>query len=148
VDRLDRARRSALMSRIRAKNTQPELTIRSALHRAGIRFRISARDLPGNPDLVNRRRRFAVFVHGCFWHAHANCRYAAVPKSRPEFWSAKFAANKKRDTAAIEALTQLGFRTAIVWECSLKHADQAALSQESLLSWIQSEAQHLEIESD
>jgi DNA mismatch endonuclease (patch repair protein) len=148
MDKLDQGARSALMRRIRATDTGPELAVRSALHRAGVRFRLHAFDLPGKPDLVNRTRRFAVFVHGCFWHAHQNCRFAARPKTRPDFWASKLEANRRRDSASIQALAQLGYRTAVVWECSLKKAESSTRAHNQLLKWVNGRAQHVEINSD
>jgi DNA mismatch endonuclease (patch repair protein) len=148
MDRFDEAARSELMRRIRAKNTRPELWVRSALHIGGVRFRLHAQDLPGRPDIVNRSRRFAVFVHGCFWHGHRNCKFAARSKTRPEFWASKLEANRRRDAAAIEALTQLGYRTAVVWECSLRTKDKSADAHSRLLKWINSGVQYLEINRD
>jgi DNA mismatch endonuclease, patch repair protein len=113
------------MKRVRQHDTAPEMAVRSLLHRAGLRFRLCPKDLPGRPDLANRRARWAVFVHGCFWHAHAGCHLATVPKSNRPFWIAKFAANRRRDARKVEALRDLGYNVAIVWQCEL--ADRALL---------------------
>jgi DNA mismatch endonuclease (patch repair protein) len=96
------------MSRIRSTDTAPERAVRSILHRMGFRFRLHRRDLPGTPDVVLPRHRTVVFVHGCFWHRHPECRYAYEPKSRQEFWRAKFAANVTRDRRHIRDLRRLG----------------------------------------
>jgi DNA mismatch endonuclease, patch repair protein len=111
--------RSALMARVRSKDTAPERFVRSALHAAGFRFRLQRRDLPGRPDIVLPRFRLAVFVHGCFWHGH-NCRRGAAPSSNIEFWSAKLQRNKTRDAQAQAALADLGWRIVVIWECELK----------------------------
>ena len=96
------------MSRIRGKDTTPELVVRSALHRMGFRFRLHKKDLPGRPDIVLSRYRTAVFVHGCFWHRHAGCTKAYTPKSRIRFWQSKFDQNVKRDAAVRDRLERLG----------------------------------------
>lgn len=110
---------SLRLSRIRQKDTTPERTVRSLLFRLGVRFRVRNSDLPGSPDIANRSGRWVVFVHGCFWHAHEGCRKATIPKRNSDFWRAKFAANVRRDVAAITELRQRRFRVLVVWECSL-----------------------------
>jgi DNA mismatch endonuclease (patch repair protein) len=108
------------MASIRGRDTKPEMLVRRHLHRLGFRYRLSPREIPGRPDLVLPRFRVAVFVHGCFWHGHAGCRFATVPATRTEFWTAKISANKRRDAAAEENLRALGWRLAVVWECALR----------------------------
>lgn len=105
------------MSRIRSRDTAPERLVRSALHRAGYRFRLHRKDLPGRPDIVLPKHRTVVFVHGCFWHRHVGCQYAYVPKSRHHFWNAKFRGNLERDRRHVQALRRLGWRVVTVWEC-------------------------------
>ena len=117
------------MSRIRGKDTAPEMTVRRLLHAAGLRYRLHRRDLPGRPDVVLPRHAAAVQVHGCFWHGHA-CPLFRLPGTRTEFWQAKIEGNRRRDAAAEAALRALGWRTLIVWECSLKGAGR--LQQEQL----------------
>ena len=117
VDRLSPEHRSWNMSRIRGRNTQPELAVRSALHRAGYRFRLHRKDLPGRPDIVLPKHRTVVFVHGCFWHRHPGCRFAYTPKSRVAFWQKKFDDNVARDRRNVRALRALGWRVITVWEC-------------------------------
>lgn len=107
------------MSRIRGKDTKPELVVRQLAHALGYRFRLHRRDLPGAPDLVFAGRRKVVFVHGCFWHRHRRCRFAYSPKSNVEFWMKKFAANIDRDKRAISALRRAGWDPLILWECEL-----------------------------
>ncbi|WP_375157271.1 very short patch repair endonuclease [Bradyrhizobium sp. RDT46] len=111
------AARSALMSRIGAKNSRPELIVRRVAHRLGFRFRLHRRDLPGTPDIVFPGSRRAVFVHGCFWHRHPNCTRSTTPKTRAEYWENKFAENVERDIRAIEALRRLGWKVLVIWEC-------------------------------
>jgi DNA mismatch endonuclease (patch repair protein) len=118
------AARSALMSRVRGKNTAPEMLVRREVHRQGRRFRLHRRSLPGSPDLVFPARRQAIFVHGCFWHRHEGCRKCSTPKTRRAFWEAKFAANIARDSRNLAALKELGWRTAVVWECETTDSDR------------------------
>lgn len=105
------------MSRIRGKDTTPEVAVRSALHRLGYRFRLHRRDLPGRPDIVLPKHGTVIFVHGCFWHRHARCRYAYTPKSRVEFWQRKFQQNVERDRRVQRELRRLGWKVIVVWEC-------------------------------
>ena len=128
MDRLTRKHRSWNMSRIRGKDTTPELVVRSALHRMGFRFRLHKKDLPGRPDIVLSRYRTAVFVHGCFWHRHPGCTKAYTPKSRIHFWQSKFDQNVKRDVAVKDQLERLGWNVVVVWECQI--------GQEGLYHWL------------
>ncbi len=121
ADTLTKAERSALMARIRGTNTKPEVFVRSALHRAGFRFRIHNRALPGRPDIVLAKHRTVVFVHGCFWHRHG-CALASEPATRRAFWREKFARNMARDKRTAAALRRAGWRVLTVWECSLRTA--------------------------
>lgn len=145
ADIVDAETRSRMMSGIRGKDTKPELLLRRALHAAGLRYRIHGAKLPGKPDLVFSKRHAAVFVHGCFWHRHENCRFATVPATRPEFWEAKFSANVQRDARNVADLIDSGWRVAIIWECALK--DQSVdLVVNSLKEWLgNSEPAYLEI---
>lgn len=133
VDRLTVQHRSWNMSRIRGKNTAPELLVRSILHRLGYRFRLHRRDLPGTPDIALPRYRTVVFVHGCFWHRHPGCRYAYTPKSRLDFWQSKFNGNVARDVHHRAALRKLGWRVATVWECELRDPKRLARRLQRLL---------------
>lgn len=117
-DIMSREKRSALMGRIRGRDTGPEMTVRRLLHAMGYRFRLHARELPGKPDIVFRNRRIALFVHGCFWHRH-DCGLGYVPKSRPEFWQRKFEGNVARDRRTKCELEAAGWRVVTVWECQL-----------------------------
>lgn len=122
--------RSHNMSRIRGRDTRPELLIRRGLHARGFRFRLHVCDLPGRPDLVLRKHRAAVFVSGCFWHGH-DCPMFRLPETRPEFWLKKIEANRARDAASLAALLAKGWRPFTVWECALrgraKRAPEAVL---------------------
>lgn len=111
--------RSALMARIGPKNTAPEMTVRRLLHSMGYRYRLHRRDLPGNPDIVFPSCRKAIFVHGCFWHAHG-CRIGQPPKSRPDFWLPKLERNRSRDRENIEALEKAGWGVLVVWQCETR----------------------------
>ena len=123
--------RSFNMSRIKGKDTKPEILVRSMLHRAGFRFRKNVSTLPGKPDLVLSKYNTAVFVHGCYWHRHCGCRYATTPTTNTDFWSAKFRGTVVRDEANQLALTALGWRVLTVWECELK--DDADKAVENLI---------------
>lgn len=120
ADTITRERRSWNMSRIKGQNTGPEVRLRSLLHRAGFRFRIHAKELPGRPDIILPKYRAAIFVHGCFWHRHAGCRNATMPSTRTEFWQAKFDANVSRDERNRAALQAAGWTVFTIWECELK----------------------------
>jgi DNA mismatch endonuclease, patch repair protein len=109
--------RSALMARVPSHGTRPEMAVRRAAHQLGFRYRLHRRDLPGTPDLVFTRFRTVVFVHGCFWHRHSGCRRATTPKTRRDFWQAKFDANVDRDRRTVVALEAAGWTVAVVWEC-------------------------------
>lgn len=122
--------RSAQMRLIRARDTKPELVVRRALHKAGLRYRLHARDLPGRPDIVFRKDRIAVFVHGCFWHQHPDpdCKKARMPKSRRDFWEPKLLGNRSRDEEVKARLNQGGWRVLEVWECQLGPSHLATLT--------------------
>ena len=117
TDSLSKNRRSWNMSRIRGRDTKPELRVRSVLHRAGYRFRLHTRNLPGRPDIVLPKYRTVVFVHGCFWHRHEGCKFAYNPKSRKKFWEKKFRENTERDRRCARQLQRLGWRVIAIWEC-------------------------------
>ena len=104
----------------RGKNTKPELALRSLVHAAGYRFRVHGRGLPGTPDLVFSARRKAVWLHGCYWHRHEGCHFAAVPKTRIDYWATKFARNVERDAEHVAALRDMGWTSLIVWECEME----------------------------
>ena len=118
-------KRSAVMRRVRGKDTSPERIVRRLIWRLGGRYRLNRADLPGKPDIVLPARRLAVFVHGCFWHGHDCARGARVPKANRDYWVAKVARNRARDATARAALERAGWRVEVVWECELK--DRAAL---------------------
>ncbi len=125
TDVYDAATRSAVMRRVKSRDTTPERTVRRALTRLGARYRLHRKDLPGSPDIVMPGRRLAIFVHGCFWHGHDCPRGARIPKTNRDYWTAKVRRNRDRDAAARAALPAQGWRVETVWECDLK--DAAAL---------------------
>lgn len=119
ADVVDKATRSRMMSGIRAKDTLPELRVRSCLHRAGFRFRLQRRDLPGKPDLVLPKYHAAVFVNGCFWHQHAGCQFAKLPKTNEKFWLKKLSRNVERDKQVRARLRRSGWHAFTIWECEI-----------------------------
>ncbi|WP_375292549.1 very short patch repair endonuclease [Sphingomonas melonis] len=126
TDTLTIAERSERMSRVRAKDTKPEMIVRRMVHGMGYRYRLHDRRLPGSPDLVFRSRRKVIFVHGCFWHRHPDpsCKLARMPKSRQDFWGPKLEGNRERDERNREELDSEGWRQMVVWECECRHKEQ------------------------
>ena len=124
MDRLTKQHRSWNMSRIRGKDTKPEMRVRSLLHRMGFRFRLHRKDLPGKPDIVLPAYETVIFVHGCFWHRHPSCRFAYTPKSRVDFWQAKFRRNVERHQEVEAELEELGWRVVVIWECETSSEEQ------------------------
>ncbi len=120
MDRLSPERRSWNMSRIKSRDTAPEIRVRSLLHQMGYRFRINVHELPGTPDIVLKKYKTAVLIHGCFWHRHPGCPRAYTPKSRIAFWSEKFSKNVARDDIKNRALRRLGWRVIVLWECEIE----------------------------
>ena len=114
---------SRLLGRVRQKDTAAELAVGAILRRMGLSYRKNVRSLPGSPDFANRKKGWAVFVQGCFWHHHTDCRRATIPKANREFWTTKFARNRCRDAAAIRALRKMGLKVVLVWECELAAAE-------------------------
>ena len=112
--------RSRNMAAIKSKNTKPEIEVRKILHEMGYRFRLHRKDLPGNPDIVLPKYKTAIFVNGCFWHQHENCKYACLPKTKTDFWKEKLEGNKKRDKVKQSQLIKKGWKKINVWECEIK----------------------------
>lgn len=125
TDKISPQQRSRVMAAVRAKNTGPEMIVRRLAHSCGYRFRLHRKDLPGSPDLVFRRLRAIVFVHGCFWHQHDGCRRARRPAANSDYWELKLERNMERDAAALAQLDAAGWRVLTLWECEL--SDSAAV---------------------
>ena len=134
MDTITPTARSALMSRIRSKDTKPELAVRSILHRLGYRFRLHRKDLPGRPDIVLPKHQKIVLVQGCFWHGH-NCKLASKPKSNQDYWNPKIEMNRMRDAKNLNALLQQGWSVLELWECEIRKANDLA---DKLQSFMQS----------
>ena len=120
MDNISKKRRSWNMSRIKSKNTKPEIQVRSYLHRKGLRFRLHVKNLPGKPDIVMPKYKTIIFVHGCFWHRHNCCMGNKTPKHNSKFWKEKFQKNIMRDKRTKHALEQLGWNVLIIWECEIE----------------------------
>lgn len=135
-----------MMAGIRSTNTKPELTIRRALHSLGLRYRLHSKNVPGRPDMVFKAQHAAVFIHGCFWHGH-DCPFFRMPTTRPEFWGAKIAANKKRDVVVSTALAEAGWRQLTIWECAIRGQDAHAVAKviSRAERWIRSKQPSLEL---
>jgi DNA mismatch endonuclease (patch repair protein) len=114
--------RSYNMSQIKSRNTRPELLVRKFLHAHGFRYTLHDKKLSGKPDIVLPKYKTAIFIHGCFWHGHANCKYFVVPKTRTEWWLNKINTNKANDTKAVKILKKDGWKIITIWECKLKTA--------------------------
>jgi len=140
TDILDSRKRSWLMSRVKGKDTKPELFVRSLLHRLGYRFTVNGpknRTLPGRPDIVLPKYRTILFVHGCFWHGHENCRYARLPKSRTAWWRGKIERNRERDRRNLADLRNRGWRVLVLWTCEFNRAAKKEALAEALPSLIE-----------
>jgi len=142
ADTVDKATRSRMMAGIRGKDTKPEKAIRSALHSAGFRYRLHVAGLPGRPDIVFPKYKAVIFVHGCFWHRHPGCWWSTTPASNTAFWAQKFAQNVARDDRNVVNLKKLGWRVAIVWECSLRVQSQEK-AVETIEQWLISNGRNL-----
>ena len=125
MDIVSREKRASMMASVRQRDTRPEILLRQALHRSGLRFRLHRRDLPGTPDIVLPGRRTVIFVHGCFWHRHEGCRRSTLPATKTEFWTDKFFKNVERDRRVQASLRRLGWRVFVVWECQLLTPERA-----------------------
>lgn len=145
TDVVDSHTRSRMMAGIRGKNTKPELALRHSLHACGFRYRLHGKGLFGRPDIVLPKYQAVIFVHGCFWHHHANCRYATVPATRQEFWKAKFEANVARDAAVRSALMETGWRVGTVWECALRTERDLEEARELVATWLHGGGSALEV---
>ena len=122
------------MKSVRQRDTAPELQVRRILHGLGARFRVCPKDLPGRPDIANKARRWCVFVHGCFWHGHPNCKLARLPASNAKWWTDKIEANRKRDACKEASMRRLGFRVRVVWQCTLLAPDRVTAKLQALVA--------------
>lgn len=144
MDTMDKQTRSRVMSRIRGRDTKPEMVLRKSLHKLGFRYRLHVRSLPGKPDIVLPKYCAAILVHGCFWHRHPNCSLATTPSSNVSFWQQKFRNTIARDAKVLRELQNLEWRVATVWQCALGK-NVLAQTTASLGNWIKSDAVQLEI---
>ena len=133
TDIFDPEKRSEIMSRIRGRDTKPELIVRRIAHGLGFRFRLHRKDLPGRPDIVFPRHQAVIVVHGCFWHRHPGCKRASSPKTRVRYWQNKFEDNVVRDKRNETALRDLGWKVMVIWECETKDHEAVAARIESFL---------------
>jgi DNA mismatch endonuclease, patch repair protein len=124
VDSLSRAERSEIMARVRSKNSRPEMFVRRLVFALGYRYRLHAKELPGRPDMVFRKLRKVIFIHGCFWHRHSACVFARLPKSRLDFWLPKLEGNRKRDEKNKRELQHQGWKVLTIWECELGDSER------------------------
>lgn len=124
ADTFSKEQRSWIMSRVKGKNTRPEMIVRSMAHRLGFRFRLHQKDLPGKPDLVFKRLKKIIFVHGCFWHQHKNCKHSHRPSSNKPYWNKKLDGNVERDARNKKELRKLGWKILTVWECEIKRPEK------------------------
>jgi DNA mismatch endonuclease (patch repair protein) len=134
TDPFSKEKRSWIMSRVRGRDTKPEMVVRSVVHRMGFRFRLHRRDLPGNPDVVLPRYHEVIFVHGCFWHGHRGCPRSKRPTTNEEFWSKKLDGNIKRDRRFRRVLRETGWKVLVVWECETRKPDKLLRKLERFLN--------------
>lgn len=137
--------RSYNMSCVRSTETKPEQAVRSFLHKAGFRFRKNVNNLQGKPDIVFSKYKAIIFIHGCFWHGHKNCKKAKLPATRIEFWKTKIESNIQRDQQTIQSLLKEGWRIAIIWECAVKNKQILSATITQLISWLKDDNLFLEI---
>ena len=145
MDIVSEEQRSYNMSRIRSKDTKPELIVRSMLHRMGYRFTVNGpknSKLPGKPDIVLPKYRTVISVHGCFWHRHEGCKFATIPKTRTEWWKAKLEGNVERDARNEEALKTLGWRVVVVWTCELRTFEKQHECKAKILKFLPTVLRH------
>lgn len=145
ADVVNPEKRSQMVASIKGKNSLPEMLVRKTLFSMGYRFRLHRRDLPGTPDIAMPGRKIAIFVHGCFWHAHQECKYAKTPSTRTEFWTVKLHGNIERDRRTVEKLVEMGWRVLNVWECSTRDPEGVSGLPIALQQWINSNASFGEI---
>ena len=145
TDTLSTEQRSQLMAKISGKDTAIEKKVRSYLHKRGYRFRKHVTGLPGSPDIVLQKYKAIIFVHGCFWHGHSDCRKSRLPTTRHTFWEEKRRANLERDARKVAELLNLGWRVAVLWQCVLEKPDTSSVTMGTLEDWINSDDKKLEV---
>ncbi|WHP06330.1 MULTISPECIES: very short patch repair endonuclease [Acinetobacter] len=149
VDNVDSATRSRIMSKIKSRDTQPELMVRRLLHAAGFRFRIHRKDLPGKPDIVLPKYKAVIFIHGCFWHGHTGCKLFRIPTTRTEFWENKICKNQLNDTRALQLLLDQGWRVCNIWECVIrKYRKDPENILDTISKWLHSGEPLLEVNEE
>lgn len=152
MDTLSTEQRSKNMSAIHSTNTKPEIYLRKLLFARGYRYTINSSNIPGHPDIYLRKYNTAIFVHGCFWHRHKNCKYAYMPKTRVEFWQSKFENNVRRDSVVRDSLESSGIKQLIVWECAIRQSQKKGYSPDLLITYVtnflSSHETYCEISSD
>ena len=146
MDKISPEARSRNMSRIKGKNTKPEKYIRRLLYHAGFRYRINFRLLPGTPDLYLGKYKTTLFINGCFWHRHTDCRYATMPKSNTEFWENKFRRNVARDKKVYENLKEEGYKVIVIWECTINQMMKDSAFEEKIMEALMKEIRNEAIE--
>lgn len=124
MDKISAQQRSIVMARVRSKDTQPEIAIRKLLSSLGFHYRIHSKTLPCSPDISNKKRKKAIFIHGCFWHRHPGCKRASFPTTNVEYWEKKFARNVERDRRCLNAYREMGWTVLVIWECELRQKEQ------------------------
>ena len=129
MDNLDKKKRSWNMSRIKSKNTKPEIIVKKYLYKNGVRYKSSNKKLIGNPDLIIKKYKLVLFVHGCFWHAHQNCKEFRYPKSNVDFWKKKIDKNIQRDKEVLKTLDKLSYDVYVIWECEINKKDFGVLEE-------------------
>ena len=139
TDFMSPEQRSKAMAKVRGGDTRIERELRALLHRSGFRFRKNVRQLPGCPDIVFPRYRAVIFVHGCFWHQHPGCAKSTIPRTRSEFWLNKLRGNQERDSRAINELSDMGWRVAVIWECQLKDNVSKTTILNRTIEWLLSD---------
>ena len=133
MDRHTPEQRHRNMAAVKGKNTKPEIAVRKLLHKLGYRFRLHRKDLPGKPDIVLPKYKTVIFIHGCFWHRHAGCKYASTPSSNAVFWEKKFEENVARDRKNIEKLETLGWKVIIIWGCEVNEEERVLSALRGML---------------
>ncbi|MBD3337615.1 MAG: DNA mismatch endonuclease Vsr [Candidatus Lokiarchaeota archaeon] len=132
-------KRSQIMASVKNKNTKPEILVRKALFKKGFRYRINDRRLPGSPDIVLPKYRTVIFVNGCYWHGHDNCKKQIQPNTNKNFWNSKIQKNKLRDKKVQKELSQLGWKTLVIWDCELRNKEIFNLTIERIINGIKSD---------